>query len=265
MDPEKTAPFELGAGDPTVLLLHGFTGSPWDLRPLGVALHDRGFHVKAIRLPGHGLSADGFAGTGHRDWEQATEDALHAASQRGPAFVAGLSMGALLALRLAAKFPQRVGALALMAPALRFRDPKMKLVRSLKRVLPLLRPHVEKNRTDLEDPYALAEAPVLPRVATRRLEDLMIVQDQGIAAVPQVQAPTFVAVARNDHVVDFAVGRELVRGLGRAHEVRLLELDRGFHIMTRDTDRERLATELGRFFEKVRDRTGRDGWQSASS
>ena len=263
MDPEKTAPFELGEGDPTVLLIHGFTGSPWDLRPLGVALHDRGFHVKAIRLPGHGLSADGFAGTGHRDWEQATEDALLLASENGPAFLAGLSMGALLSLRLAARFPERVGALALMAPALRFRDPKMALVRRLNRVLPLLRPHVEKNRTDIEDPYALAEAPVLPRVATKRLEDLMIVQDQAIASVPQVRAPTLVAVARHDHVVDFAVGAELVQGLRRAHEVRQVVLERGFHIMTRDTDRERLCLEVGRFFEQVRDR--RDEWRSASS
>src|SRR5688572_17767016 len=54
MDPEKTAPFELGSGDDACLLLHGFTGSPWDMRPLGERLSERGYAVRAIRLPGHG-------------------------------------------------------------------------------------------------------------------------------------------------------------------------------------------------------------------
>ena len=50
MDPEKTAPFELGSGDDACLLLHGFTGSPWDLRPLGERL--------AVNTPIQGTSAD---------------------------------------------------------------------------------------------------------------------------------------------------------------------------------------------------------------
>ena len=42
MDPQKTAPFTLGKGEDACLLVHGFTGSPWDLRPLGEALAARG-------------------------------------------------------------------------------------------------------------------------------------------------------------------------------------------------------------------------------
>jgi carboxylesterase len=36
-----------------VLVLHGLTGSPWEVRPLGEALAARGFHVEAPLLPGH--------------------------------------------------------------------------------------------------------------------------------------------------------------------------------------------------------------------
>ncbi len=253
MDPEKTAPFELGSGDPSVLLIHGFTGSPWDLRLLGDALAARGFHVKGLRLPGHGATPEAFATATQRDWEQACEDALGALAVRRPVFVAGLSMGSLLALRLAARFPAQVAGLALMAPALQFRDRRLALVKALRRVpvLPLLQPHLEKNRSDLEDPAALAQAPILPRVPTRSLHDLLTLQEDAEAAVPNVRAPTLVVMARQDHVVDYAVGDRLVQRLGKAHEVRKLTLERGFHIMTRDLDHPRLSAEVGDFFQRV--------------
>jgi len=253
MDPEKTAPFEWGSGDPACLLIHGFTGSPWDLRPLGESLLSRGFHVKAPRLPGHGNTAESFETATQRDWEQATEDALNLLSAHRPVFVAGLSMGALLALRLAAKFPAQVAGLALMAPALRFRDRRLGLVRAMKHLplLPLLQPHLEKNRSDLEDPVARAEAPLLPRVPTARLHDLMALQEEAEQSVPHVRAPTLVVVARNDHVVDSTVAAQLVKGLQRAHEVRLLTLERGYHIMTRDLDHPLLSAEVGTFFQSV--------------
>src|SRR2546430_6543846 len=101
MDPEKTRPFELGPSDASAdacLLLHGFTGSPWDMRPLGDALAARGFRVKGVRLPGHGGEPEAMAGVSARDWEEACETALDSLASTPRVFVAGLSMGALLAL-----------------------------------------------------------------------------------------------------------------------------------------------------------------------
>src|SRR4029450_3115001 len=103
MHPEKTAPFELGRGEDACLLLHGFTGSPWDVRPLGERLAARGLYVRAIRLPGHGSTPLPSAQASHRDWEQAAEDALLSLSTSRHVFVAGLSVGALLAVVLAAR------------------------------------------------------------------------------------------------------------------------------------------------------------------
>jgi len=98
MDPEKTAPFELGSGEDACLLLHGFTGSPWDVRPVGERLAARGMFVRAIRLPGHGTTPEAMTAVSHRDWEQAGEDALRSLSSYRNVFVAGLSVGALCTL-----------------------------------------------------------------------------------------------------------------------------------------------------------------------
>ena len=42
-------------GKKGVLLIHGYTGSPAELKPLGEYMRDKGYSVFGVRLPGHGL------------------------------------------------------------------------------------------------------------------------------------------------------------------------------------------------------------------
>jgi carboxylesterase len=255
MDLEKTAPFELGRGEDACLLLHGFTGSPWDVRPLGEALAARGLYVRAIQLPGHGTTPEALLHVSHRDWLQAAAHALLALRDYRRTFVAGLSMGALLALRLAADYPERVQGLALVAPAVRFQGPKMWLLKRLRHagLLERVKPWVEKTGTDLSDPAALAEAPILPAFPSVRLQDLWTLQDEAMETLPRVRCPALVAVAEQDHVVDPAGGRLLVRGLTASPQVRYISLKDGFHIIPRDKGGPLLASEVGSFLERLRE------------
>jgi carboxylesterase len=254
MDPEKTAPFELGQGDDACLLFHGFTGSPWDMRPLGEDLARRGYYVRALRLPGHGSTLEAMAQIRLRDWEQAGEDALASLGNFRQVFVAGLSMGALLSLLLASRHPERVHGLALLAPAVRFKGPTLRLLRSFRK-LPLLetfKPVITKQSTDIEDPDVRAQAPVLPAFPSVWLHELWKVQDAARAAVPLVKSPTLIAVAKHDHVVDASGATELARALTGAPMVRFIEIQQGFHILPRDRGREVVAEEVGGFFDRLR-------------
>jgi carboxylesterase len=254
MDSDKTAPFELGHGDDACLLLHGFTGSPWDLRPLGEALAERGFYVKAPRLPGHGTTPDALLHVGKEDWQEAAEQALSGLRNFRQTFVTGFSMGSLLALHLATRYPERVHALALLAPALRLRDRWLRLLRPVRHLglLELFKPWVRKVGVDLQDSQARAQAPVLPAFPSARLQSLWDLQEEALLTLPRVRCPTLVAVARQDHVVPFEVGPAAVRALTSAPLVRFICLEQGFHIMPRDTDGLLLATELTNFFDRQR-------------
>jgi carboxylesterase len=256
MDPEKTAPFELGRGEDACLLLHGFTGSPWDVRPLGEALAARGLYVRAIQLPGHGTTPEALLRVSHRDWLRAVAQALFSLRDHRRTFVAGLSMGALLALRLAADYPERVHGLALVAPALRFKGPKMWLLKRLRHagLLERVKPWVQKTGTDVSDPAVLAEAPILPAFPSARLQDLWTLQDAALEALPRVRCPALVAVAEQDHVVDPEGGRLLARGLTASPQVRFISLKDGFHIIPRDKGGPLLASEVGSFFERLREK-----------
>jgi len=255
MDTWKTASFELGHGDDACLLLHGFTGSPWDMRPLGEALAARGLHVKAPLLPGHGTTPEAMLEADHRHWEEAAHEALQSLRGFRQVFVAGLSMGALLGLRLAARFPERVRGLVLIAPAARFKGPKMALLKRLRhtKLLEWVKPWVRKTATDLSDPVALAEAPILPAFPISRLNDLWILQEAALRDTSRVRCSTMVVVAEQDHVVDPEGGRWLAAQLTGSPVVRLLSLQEGYHIIPRDRGGPRMAAEVGNFLEWLRE------------
>ena len=69
-------PYLLQAGSIGVLLIHGFTASPTELRPVGTYLHERGFTVLGARLTGHGTRLNDLRATARSDWEVSAHSAL---------------------------------------------------------------------------------------------------------------------------------------------------------------------------------------------
>ena len=92
-----------------VLLIHGLTGTPNEMRILAKGLNKAGFSVYAMQLAGHcGDEAD-LCKTNWQDWYKSVEDAANfLATKVDNIFVAGLSMGALLSLKLAADRPNQI-------------------------------------------------------------------------------------------------------------------------------------------------------------
>jgi carboxylesterase len=103
-----------------VLLIHGLGGTPVELRLLTLALATAGYTVLAVQLAGHGGTPADLARSNWHDWfasVRAAHDRLRATCD--VVLVAGLSMGALLAARLAQTRPSQIQGLMLLAPALR--------------------------------------------------------------------------------------------------------------------------------------------------
>ncbi|HWN69404.1 MAG TPA: hypothetical protein VNM90_17305, partial [Haliangium sp.] len=64
-----SAPFWFsGNNDVGVLCVHGFTGTPFEVRHLGRRLNEGGFTVSGPALPGHTTSIDELDQTTWRDW-----------------------------------------------------------------------------------------------------------------------------------------------------------------------------------------------------
>jgi len=93
--------FVVGSGEDAVILSHGLAASPYEVRFLADYLAENGFTVYGIRLTGHGTSVEHLATTKWEDWYQIFENKFNEVSlNHDKVYVGGMSLGALLALKL---------------------------------------------------------------------------------------------------------------------------------------------------------------------
>ena len=133
--------------------LHGFTGTPFEVRLLAEDLAARGHAVEGPRLAGHGGSTSELAATRWPDWLASANQALDRLLTRCERpVVCGLSMGALLALELGRRTSE-VAAICALAPALFLTPSALRFVDFTRRLPILQRAALPKLAgSDLLDP-----------------------------------------------------------------------------------------------------------------
>jgi carboxylesterase len=99
-----TDPFYYVGNSMGVLLIHGFTGSPSEMRFLGERLAGEGWTVLGVCLSGHGSTPEELANTSWEDWVRDAENGVKQLRQSCNRVVGiGLSMGGLIALHMASQ------------------------------------------------------------------------------------------------------------------------------------------------------------------
>ncbi len=105
--------FDGGKG--AVLLVHGFPGSPHEMRSLGEAIHRFGWTVKGIQLPGFGKDFPNLFQKREKEWEDAIFKTYKELEEHYyPIVILGYSMGGGLAIPVASKVNPK--GLILLAP-----------------------------------------------------------------------------------------------------------------------------------------------------
>jgi carboxylesterase len=251
---DKTPLFHRG-GPRGVLCLHGFTGTPFEVRPLAEALAGRGFTVAAPALAGHCGSIEELARTRWPDWLESAErglDRLLGEVGGGKVAVAGFSLGGLLALRLARLRAESVAALAVMAAPLRLRPYQVSAVRALARLPAVLQRGPlavipKLGGYDCVDEAMKVQNPGLAGMPISGIASLIELGELVRRDLPDIRVPTFVAHGEKDRTVPLGDSLELVGTLG-ASVVERLFLPRSGHLIAIDVERSTLIEAVGRFF-----------------
>lgn len=233
------------AGDVGCLLVHGFSGSPLEMVPLGEALSNVGWTVAIARLAGHGTSPRDLARTTWRDWIASAADAygdLRRRTRRQA--IIGLSMGGAIALYLAAR--EGAGAVVAISTPIRVRPLLAGAARLASRVLPLAPVIVRLSPRDpmarqYRSPYAQ-----IPLGATAELSALL---NETVLSLASLTAPLLVLQGRRDWVIPRDSGPEILARAARAPG-RLVWLRRSGHVATLDRDREVLFDEVEGFLRE---------------
>jgi carboxylesterase len=244
-----------GAGI-SVLLVHGLTGTPYEMRYLGEQLAARGVRVRGVKLAGHAGTPEELGAAGYDNWYESVVKGLEELRQFGePIVVVGLSMGAVLSARLAADQGESIAGLVLLAPAFFLPMSMTIMLRGLRGVLGSLVDTIylhNSGGSDIHDAAAKSVHPtcrLMPLSAPMKLFDLSALVKPML---PRVTQPALVMHARRDHTCPMRknVGY-VMKNLG-SPEKRAIELEESYHIITVDSEKERVVREVAEFVERFR-------------
>jgi len=240
------APFDLpGRGSAAVLCLHGLTGTPYEVRPLGEALSRAGIRALGPALPGHNETPAQLARISHGEWLDAARRHLRALRGRHErVFIAGVSLGGLLALALASEEP--VDAAVVVGTPLRFS-------RSVTALVPLLAPFVpyakKRGGSDIQEPGARGRHPSYDVMPLASVRELMRLQRLVRRRLARVSAPILIAHGAHDRTASLSDARFIHANVGSV-ERRLLVLEASGHVVTVDFDGALLASAAADFLNR---------------
>jgi carboxylesterase len=237
-------PYAGGSGPTGVLLCHGFSGSTHSLIGWARHLETAGFQVLLPRLPGHGTSWQELNRTSWIDWYDCVDDAFATLQARcDQVFLAGLSMGAALALRLAEQHGHRVSGLTLVNPVINISDPRM-------RALPILRvlPSLGGITNDIAKPDQVEWG--YDRLPLRALYSQTFLWADVRRNLDRVDQPLLVYRAIHDHVADGSSVRLIKAGV-RSSDQTYIELQRSYHVATLDYDADDIFSGSVAFFRRL--------------
>jgi len=234
--------FESRQGQTGILLLHGLTGTPGEVEPLGNYLAQKGISTLAPWLKGHGTDPKDLAKTTWRDWVESVSEAYEEIRRRcSRVFVGGLSMGGAQALHLAANHP--VAGVVSMATPVRIFDFRFNGIAFFR----FLQRKTSQLTGGILDPTAAAHV-TYPYLATKNLYELKKLMDTVRPELPRIQVPALVIQGRKDSMVPPANGRIIYDALGSARK-HLLYLDHSDHVVTMDFDKEIVFDKVFRFIQ----------------
>lgn len=243
-----------GSSKTGVLLVHGFTGTPKEMRWMGEYLNrEHGLTCLGIRLAGHATCPEDMIRSNHADWLLSVEEGYHLLCSPAERIVlVGLSMGGVLALTMAAQLPV-TGVIAMATPYNLPHDWRLNYTEWLSKLQPYLPKNSDPPGTGWFDQQAWQEHLSYPQNPLRSIGELKKLLEVMRAALPKVTSPTLLLYSKDDTYLPLgseASMEYIYSRLGSSRKEKLL-IEGSGHVITRDAQRETVFHAAAQFIHSL--------------
>lgn len=242
MKSSRPKPIFLEGGKTGVLLVHGFTGTTSEMRPLALHLHELGYTVHAPLLAGHGISPEAMERTRYPDWVQSARDGYEWLSSRCERiYLIGHSMGGAIVLHLAADLPC-AGVVTMCAPIF-VTDRRAKWTWLLSRFVRWQHkkgsrsPHVEKHLV-----HTYKKTPL--RCVASLMRFLKVVR----GSLKCVQAPVLIMQSERDETVQPRSAEYIYQHVS-SNKKQIKHYPQSGHLLPIDLEMDEVFTDIMAFLE----------------
>jgi carboxylesterase len=236
---------------PACLLVHGFTGTPKEMRWMGEYLNQQGYTCLGIRLAGHATEPEDMIRSNWTDWAASVEDGY--ALLRGlreNIFCIGLSMGGVLSLLMSTRLPLK-GVVAMSTLYKLPDDPRLRYIDWIARMIPFMPKSKEEPGSSWFDKEVWQDHISYPQNPVRSIGQLNKLLGELRTALPEVRVPVLLIHSREDTYV-LPENMELLDGaLVNASDKTKLYITGSGHVLTRDAARGQVFQATVEFIQRV--------------
>ena len=241
LDPSE---FYLEGGPVGVMLIHGFTGSPPEIRLIADYLNQRGLTVSGPLLPGHGTDIEDLSKRKWQEWTGYLEKEFSKLKRNCQVvFTGGLSLGSILSLYLAAHNDDVDGVLA-YSPAIKVSDWRASLIPLLKFIMP----NLPKDEDFVTDPDALAQNWSYDGYPLHAAHEVMRLSQEVRRSLLQVNCPALIVQGELDPAIAPDCAPIVNDGVS-SKEKEVLYLKNSGHLVTIDSEWETVAETTYQFIQ----------------
>ena len=236
-------PFFLEGGPVGILLVHGFTATTAEVRPLAKVLHSKGYTVAGPLLPGHFSHPRDLNRVRWQDWVSEVEEMyLKMTTRCRDVILGGESTGAILSIYLASVYKEPK-ALLLYAPALKLKLSSLDL--ALLHIFAPIIPWFSKKDTDSNLLWQGYQVNPLKGVI-----QLIQLQSQVHAILPMITQPVLIVQGSLDNTVHSSVPEYILDHIN-AEIKEQYWMEKSSHCVLLDSEFDQVVATTLKFLDRV--------------
>lgn len=236
---------------PACLLIHGFTGTPKEMRWMGEFLHRQGHTCLGIRLAGHATDPEDMIRSNWTDWAASVEEGYFLLrSLTANIFLIGLSMGGVLSLLASTRLDVK-GVVAMSTPYKLPDDPRLRYVDWISKVMPYMPKSKEEPGSGWFDKEAWKDHVAYPQNPVRSIGQLNQLLGATRAVLQDVRVPVLLIHSKDDRYVLPENLELLYAGLVNASDKTKLYITGSGHALPRDAARQQVFQSALEFIRRL--------------